>query len=196
MQRLSILQVILASLCFESALASLTVDSIRSQLLYRSAHEAKSQCQLDVRMYHMYGESFNNWKKLASLRTADEHIGEEQVSCIANVLCQHQSPVDVRKATRVYTGANKVCDGKGASVSDPDTSGDPPATFEEGLTKNFDPESIQTSYRNAELFSFTAGNLIYLVFGFLIGAFVRAYLFPNSQIGDLTRASKLRRPEL
>ena len=56
MSCLSITYFILASLYVQSALANLKHISARSQLLYRSAMEAKDQCQVNTKIYIRYGE--------------------------------------------------------------------------------------------------------------------------------------------
>jgi hypothetical protein len=198
MSYLSISYFILASLYFQNALASLAKISARSQLLYRSAVEAKHQCQLNVKYYIRYGEEdFELYKTLSKLRTADDLIDETSVSCIANILCEQRAPSDIRQAMRVYSTASETCSQDGSvSKSVPNMPADSTAILDSGLIEDLDPGNVQTLDRNAVLLTFTTGNLIYLLGGFLLGTIVRTYVFPSGQIGELSKSPKLRRPEL
>ena len=198
MSCLSITYFILASLYVQSAFAGLKTISARSQLLYRSAMEAKHQCQLDIRIYIRYGEEdFQRFREFSKLRTADYLIDETNVSCIANLLCEHGLPSDIRQANRVYSTASETCSqDDSVSKSVQNVPADSTAILESGLIQDLGPENVQTLDRNAVLFTFTTGNLIYLLAGFLLGTIVRTYVFPSGQIGELSKSLKLRRPEL
>ena len=198
MSCLSITYFILASLYVQSALASLKHISARSQLLYRSAMEAKDQCQVNTKIYIRYGEEdFERFRELSKLRTADDRIDETIVSCIANLLCEHGVPSDIRQASKVYRTASETCSqDDSVSKSVQNVPADSTAILESGLIEDLDPENVQTLDRNAVLFTFTTENLIYLLVGFLLGTIVRTYVFPSGQIGELSKSLKLRRPEL
>lgn len=198
MSCLSITYFILASLYVQSALANLKHISARSQLLYRSAMEAKDQCQVNTKIYIRYGEEdFERFRELSKLRTADDSIDETIVSCIANLLCEHGVPSDIRQASKVYRTASETCSqDDSVSKSVQNVPADSTAILESGLIEDLDPENVQTLDRNAVLFTFTTENLIYLLVGFLLGTIVRTYVFPSGQIGELSKSLKLRRPEL
>ena len=105
---------------------------------------------------------------------------------------------NIKIAMNFYREATGTCS-QGESVlsnSDPNLQADATATFESGLKEDLGPENNQTLDKSEVLLTFTTGNLIYLLVGFLLGTIARTYMFPSVQIGELSKPSKLRRPEL
>jgi hypothetical protein len=191
MLQLFISLVLLASVFFDTALASQEKLAIKAQMLYRAATEASHKCPgLNKRFYSRYGEEeLEGWERYHSLRTADKYIDEVFISCISDELCKNKTPRDISAAKNWYVQARVGCARMNLN------KGTDPA-LESNELQSLDEESFPVTNVSTTILSFTTENLIYLVTGVLLGALGRTYLPSSPQGGEFAKSSKLRRPEL
>ena len=191
------LHVLFASVRFETAFANgNSKHALNAQQLYRTAVGASQKCRgFDVRSYIRYGEDhMEGWRQFFKLRTADDLINENYLSCLSDELCNSRSPRDIDQAKKAYNNARRSCSHR--PEEDTLIGEEADLDLETTELQSIDSEIIPTTNQSTRLVSFTVENLIYFMAGALLGAICGTYLSLNFQRSELPKSLKMRRPEL